>query len=64
MNVFFCMSFLSISLWITPVAGIHFPGGKSVIKLGGGVPERVLLLFNSSGFDGTQPFKVVDEIEP
>ena len=37
-NVFFCMSFLSMSLWITPVAGIHFPGGKSVIKLGGGCP--------------------------
>ena len=28
------MSFLSMSFWITPVAGIHFPGGKSVIKLG------------------------------
>ena len=35
MNVLFCMSFLSMSFWITPVTGIHFPGGKSVVKLGG-----------------------------
>ena len=33
-NVFLCMSFLSISFWKTPVAGTHFPGGKFVIKLG------------------------------